>query len=490
MIGERGYIAVDIGAGSGRVVLGRAANERLEVEEVHRFPNKPYKKAGHQRWRPDRLFDALQEGIRRAVKACSGVISVGVDTWGCDFGLLNEAGDLLGEPVIYRDPRTEGEPERVFEKISEQELFRATGIQTLTFNTLFQIHAQRRLEKWPEEAARLVMMPDLLHHMLCGEPAGEQTNASTTMLLQAGKPEWHDGLIERLDFPRAVFPPLVPPGRRLGGLRPGVAEFVGSMRLEVVVPATHDTASAVAGTPLEAGDAYISSGTWSLVGVERDAPVLTDEAAAENFTNEVGVGGTRFLKNVMGLWILERCRSEWASKKIGIDWDSLGEALASIPEFPGFVFPDDSRFFSPDSMIDTLSTVLKESKQKVDDEPLVLARVILDSLALRYASVLRRLEALTEEKVKVVRIIGGGSLNDYLNQATANATGKPVLAGPVEASAIGNLAVQAIADNHFKNLEEARACLTRSFPVRRFEPQDSAAWKKATERYAELEPTP
>jgi rhamnulokinase len=484
-------LAVDLGAGSGRAVLGRLAGDVVELDEVHRFHYAPRPVAGHLRWDMARLFDGLRESVVRAVEATAGVggrlASLGVDSWAVDYGFVDVEGRLLEEPVCYRDPRTEGVMDEVFALVPREEIFARTGIQFLSLNTLYQLFAHVRAGL-PARAARLLLIPDLCHQFLCGSTVSERTNASTTQLLDPASGDWDAVLFDRLGLPRALMPPIVAAGSELGDLRPAFGPTARAETPRVVAPATHDTASAVAGTPLEPGWAYVSSGTWSLVGLERDTPLGGADAARANVTNEAGAyGSVRTLKNVMGLWILESCQREWEAAGRVQDPGELLGAVAASPAFPGFVFPDDPRFFHPRGMTAALGGFLRETGQIVPDDPALLAKVVLDSLALRYASVLDTLECLGGQVVPGLHIVGGGSRNDYLNQATADATGRPVLAGPAEAAAAGNVLVQAVACGEIASLAEGRARLARGAGLRRFEPRRAAAWAEATSRYREIE---
>jgi rhamnulokinase len=485
------HLAIDLGAGSGRAMLGRFGDDGLMLREVHRFQYAPARADGHLRWPSRLLFEGLDAGVRAAAAAArdlgATLETVGVDSWAIDYGLLDEDGALVEEPIAYRDERTAREMDAAFAVVPRDEIFRRTGIQFLVFNTLYQLRAHVR-EGLPARARRLLMIPDLCHHHLGGGVQGEYTNASTTQLLDARTRSWDDDLVRRMELPRALLPPLVAPGTELGMLRTTLQRELDAPALRVIAPATHDTASAVAGTPLAPGWAYVSSGTWSLVGVEcRDA--LIDEAVARaNFTNEGGVFGTvRFLKNVMGLWILESCRREWQQGGHAIDYAELLAAVAAVPGFCGFVFPDDARFLNPARMTSELRLSLRESGQEAPDDPIRLAKVVLDSLALRYASVVRTMESLTGRAVAGVNVLGGGSRNDYLNQATADAADRPVAAGPEEATAIGNLLVQAIATGRLRSIGEGREAVAKAAAPRRFEPRSSKAWAEAAARYREIE---
>jgi rhamnulokinase len=380
--------------------------------------------------------------------------------------------------------------QEVFRRLPREEIFRRTGIQFLPFNTLFQLYAHTD-DRIPEKAARLLMIPDLVNCFLTGQAVTEYTNATTTQMLNATTGTWDRGLIESLGLPSMLLSDIVPAGIDLGVLKPGLSEELSLEGVRVIAPATHDTGSAVAGTPLENGWAYVSSGTWSLVGVERETPLINDEVARSNFTNEGGVFGTiRFLKNVMGLWILESCRQEWRERGLDVDYLSLLEEVAAIEGRGAVIFPDDQRFFNPPVMLDAISAQLVETGwgDSVDSsKPALVAKTILDSLALRYSSVLRSIESLTGEKIEGVHIVGGGSRNDYLNQATATATGLPVRAGPVEATVIGNVLVQAIAAGRFDSLAAARQYVGHHAQLREYQPRPSPDWDEATRRYAEIE---
>jgi rhamnulokinase len=413
--------------------------------------------------------------------------SIGVASWGVDYGLIDTAGSLIEDPICYRDPRTQGVMEEVMARVSREDLFTRTGLQFMAFNTLFQLYAHAQ-EGIPAAADKLLLIPDLVHFALTGRAVTEYTNATTTQMLNARSRAWDLETLTHLNLPPELLTDVVFPGDEIGPLSPELAIELGLEGAQVIAPATHDTGSAVAGAPLQDGWAFISSGTWSLVGVERSSPLINAEVLAHNFTNEGGAFDTvRFLKNVMGLWILESCRKEWGHRGVDVDYDNLLLQVAEIDGCPALIFPDDGRFFKPLSMLEAIAEQLRESGQNASDDPVLITKVILDSLALRYASVLRTIEALTKEKINGVQIVGGGSRNDYLNQMTANAANLTVAAGPVEATVIGNVLVQAIAAKRFTSLTEARAYVAANVAVKRFTPIRSPALSEAMSRYVELE---
>jgi len=484
-------VAIDLGAGSGRSFLGRFESGELHLEEVHRFHYTPSRRQGHERWDMRRIIKGVEEGIRKAHLSAGArggsLSSVGVDSWGVDYGLLDARGRLIEDPITYRDGRTQDVMEEVTALIPREEIFARTGIQSLQLNTIYQLFAHVR-EGLPREAARLLMIPDLCHHHLCGSDLGERTNASTTQLLRVETGTWDDDLFARLELPRSLMPDLVPAGSILAPLLKERRAELGTGEILVLAPATHDTASAVAGTPLEPGWAFLSSGTWSLLGLERQTPVLGEAAARANLTNEAGACGTvRLLKNVMGLWILESCRREWDARGCPQDMATLLDRLRAIDQPPGVVFPDDPRFFNPESMVETLRAALEETGQPAPDDPAPLARIILDSLALRYASVLDTLEAMTGSPILGLHVVGGGSRNDYLNQATADATGRPVRAGLPEATAAGNLLLQGLASGELASLSEGRRLLEGPGVSRQFYPRSSHALVNIKGRYKDIE---
>ena len=484
------YIAVDLGAGSGRVFLAGVAEGELLLEEVRRFRYPPRRAGGRLRWPFAEILGEIKEGLReaggRARTLGRAVRSIGIDSWAVDYGLVDAGGCLVEDPVCYRDERTRGVMEEVFRVVPRDEVFARTGIQFQDFNTLYQLRAHAR-DGLPREAARLLLVPDLLNFFLTGRAACEYTNATTTQMVGARTGVWDEELIERLGLPERLLPEIVPAGTDLGPLLPSVADELGLEGVRVVAPATHDTGSAVAGAPLEDGWAYISSGTWSLVGVERREPLVSTRVARHNFTNEGGAFGTiRFLKNVMGLWVFESCRAEWAARGAETRYEELLRAVEQVEGRAGFIFPDDPRLFNPPSMLEALAAQLAETGQDVPvEDPARLTKVVLDSLAFRYASVLRAAESLTGEKVLGVQVVGGGSRNDYLNQATADASGLPVLAGPAEATVTGNVLVQAVAAGRFASLAEARRHVASNVRPKRFEPRAVPA--EAASEYARVE---
>lgn len=451
------------------------------LEEVRRFHYPPAATAGHLRWNVDRIFGEIKQGLRtaaaRAHELGRKIQSVGVDSWAVDYGLIDDRGDLVEWPICYRDERTQGAMDEVFAHVLREEIFERTGIQFMPFNTLFQLFAHQR-EGVPATARKLLLIPDLITFWLTGECVAEYTNATTTQMVNAQTGKFDHDLLDRLGLPTTLLPEIVPAGTTIGPIRADLG-----IDAPVVVPATHDTGSAIAGAPLREGWAYISSGTWSLVGVERDAVLINGEVARYNFTNEGGAFGTiRFLKNVMGLWILESCRKEWR-----VDYDALLAEVATIKVYPALIFPDDPRFFNPPNMLDAIATQLGETDQEMPDSAAGVAKVILDSLAFRYASVLRTIEALTNRRIEGVQIIGGGSQNNYLNQATANAIQLQVSAGPVEATVIGNVLVQSIAAGRFASLMAARQYVAQHVQMQDFAPQGSVGFEDAARRYLALE---
>jgi len=485
------YIAVDLGAGGGRVFLARLAPDEFNLEEIRRFHYPPSHFDGHLRWDVPYILDEIKSGAReasrRATELGRRISSIGIDSWGVDYGLVNAEGKLIEHPICYRDDRTRGKMYEVFARVSREDIFERTGIQFLNLNTLFQLYAHRQAGI-PEAAARLLLIPDLMNFFLTGRAVAEYTNATTTQMVNARSGTWDREMLARLELPSNLLAKIVPAGSDLGPLKPELTNELQLDGARVVAPATHDTGSAIAGTPLEEGWAYISSGTWSLVGVERGRPLINSDVARHNFTNEGGAFGTiRFLKNVMGLWILESCRDEWKRLDIDVEYNRLLAEVTALDSCACLIFPDDERFFNPPSMLDAITQQLAENDQQVDNKPASMAKVVLDSLAFRYASVLRTIESLTNQKFRGVHVIGGGSQNDYLNQATATATGLPVLAGPVEATVTGNALVQAIAAGRFASLAEARSHAARHVQLKRFTPLPSRGSEETARRYAAIE---
>jgi rhamnulokinase len=485
------YIAVDLGAGSGRVFLAGVDEGELLLEQMRRFHYPPRHEDGHLRWDVPLMLTEIVSGLQSAAEWAHAlgrpVRSIGIDSWAVDYGLTDAQGHLLENPVCYRDARTNGVMDDVFACVPRADLFERTGIQFLTFNTVYQLVAHARAGI-PAAAARLLLIPDLVASQLTGRAVSERTNSTTTQLVNANTGTWDAHIISRLGLPAHLLCAIVPAGTTVGALRPALARQTGLADVPVVAPATHDTASAVAGIPLDDDWAYISSGTWSLVGIELPQPLINARVAHDNFTNEGGAfGTTRFLKNVMGLWILESCRAEWSKAGVAADYDVLVRGAADGTDCQGVIFPDDPRFLNPSSMLDAIAEQLGETGQSVPGSPVALTRVILDSLALRYASILSRIESLTGRPLRGIHIVGGGSRNGYLNQATANATRLTVVAGPVEATVIGNVLVQAVAAGRFGSLSEARRHVRALPGADAFTPQPTPGWEESVRRYAAIE---
>ncbi|GDY02205.1 carbohydrate kinase [Planctomycetota bacterium] len=472
---ESAYLAIDLGASSGRVMLGHVRSGTLALHELHRFTHEVHHAEGHERWSFAALLQELEQGLiaaaRQTIVPLQMIRSVGVDAWGVDFGLLDATGRLLGDPVCYRDRRTEEVLGPLFALVPRAELFQRTGIQCMPINTIGQLLAQHRAGEWPAAARHLLMIPDLVHHWLCSSTQCEVTNASTTQLLSATTRSWDQELLTRIGVTNLVMPQLVPAGTRLGTLREDLAARTGLPPIAVVAPGTHDTASAVAGTPISDGYAFLSSGTWSLVGVESKDVVLGKAALQRNVTNEAGVYGTnRLLKNVMGLWLLESCMKRWREQGRPQTYADLEQALLPLSASSIRIDPDDPRLLHPPDMEAAIEAQLRERGHPPVDDPVQLCHVILTSLAQRYAEIICWLPELVGHPIRGVHIIGGGSRNQVQAQLTADLTGLPVIAGPVEATALGNVLVQAIAFGTFENLTEARAAL-KPFIEREFLPR-------------------
>lgn len=484
------YLAVDLGASGGRVLEGRWDGRRLTVEVVHRFPNGPVKVGMHFHTDLPALWREVKAGLAKAASAGGPIGGVGVDTWAIDYGLLDERGELLGLPFHYRDGRTAGMMDRAFKIVPKGEIFSTTGIQFLPFNTIYQLYSAAQAgDGLLERARRLLMIPDLIHHWMTGEQVAEYTNVTTTQLLDARDRAWAVGLAERLGIPASILPPVVPPGTLLGGIRPEVAGELGLKdEVPVVAVGTHDTASAVAAVPdLDAASAYLSSGTWSLMGVENREPVINDLSLVLNFTNEGGLDGTyRLLKNIMGLWLVQECQRRWAESGERRSWAELAETAAAAAPFKALVDPDAAEFLSPGDMPAAIRSYCRRTGQPEPSTVGEVMRCCLESLALKYRMVLEDLERLSGRTLEAVRIVGGGSQNRLLNQWTADACGRPVTAGPVEATAIGNLVAQLQAKGELSGLGAARAVVADSVERTTYEPDDVSAWEEAYGRFKDM----
>lgn len=443
---SRTFAAIDIGASGGRVISGVVSDSSaIDLQTVHRFPNDMREVDGHLRWDMNALTSGILDGLEHLARAHPDVESIGIDTWAIDYGLLDATGELLADPICYRDSRTDGVAETVHAVIDPAELYQINGLQFLPFTTVYQLHCEKQTESW-EKAAHVVLIPDLIAHWLTGELATEVTNASTTGLLDVNTRSWSRELLDRLGLPHDLFPSLQSPGSVRGRIRSEIASRVG-LGSDVVITtvASHDTASAVGGVPFTTRRAaYVASGTWSLVGLELDEPVVTDASREANFTNEAGLGErTRFLRNVGGLWLLQESMRQWSAEGIDHDLDALLAEAAALPADQALVDVDDVSFIAPGDMPERIADAVTAGGGMRPDSPAATTRCIVDSLAHGYARTITRAMALAEVAVDTVHVVGGGAQNALLCQRTADLTGLPVIAGPVEATALGNICVQA-----------------------------------------------
>lgn len=481
----KNLIAFDLGAESGRALLGTLDAGRLTLTDLHRFPNTPVRMNGRLHWNLPSLWDNLKQGLRSAV-AASDLHGLGVDTWGVDFALLNRSGEILGLPVCYRDSRTDGILERTFQRVPRQRIFQSTGIQFLQFNTLFQLLAMRQCRSTLLDTAdRLLFIPDLLHYLFTGIARNEFSIATTSQMYDPLKKDWAWDLLAELDLPARLLAPVVPCGTVLGPLSNEVASECGIRPVPVIAPASHDTASAVASVPAEGSDwCYISSGTWSLMGVELPAPIINEKSLRYNYTNEGGVGGSiRFLKNIMGLWLVQECRRHWLKEGHEHTYAELTRMASEAPPFLAIIDPDHAPFLSPGHMPPKIEEFCRQTRQPAPAAQGQFVRTCLESLALAYRRTLEGLEDILGRRIATIHIVGGGCQNELLNQMTADACGRPVIAGPVEATAIGNILCQAMAIGEIDSLANARAVVRASFPVTRFEPRDPQSWNAAYARF-------
>lgn len=499
------YLAFDLGAESGRAILGQVENGRLSLRELHRFANRMVPLHGHLYWDILHLFAEIQHALALAGREKIELAGIGVDTWGVDFGLLDCDGTLLANPVAYRDHRTDGMMAKAFVKVPREEIYQFTGIQFMPINTLFQLYSLV-VSNSPllQIATRLLFIPDLINFMLTGRQVSEFTFATTSQLFNPNTRTWADSLFTQLGLPRHLMADIVEPGTPIGKLRPELANASGLGAVPVIAVACHDTGSAVAAVPAamtasaihnpqseiqnpKSNWAYLSSGTWSLMGVEAHEPVINARSLEMNFTNEGGVAGTiRLLKNIMGLWLLQECRRQWRREGKDFTYEQLMSLAGTAPPFRSLVNPDDPAFLHPENMLHAIAEFCRRTSQPVPQSEGEFARCILESLALQYRRVMEMLEELQGKKIEVLHVVGGGSQNALLNQFTADAIGKPVLAGPVEATALGNVAVQAIALGEFKNISEARQAVRNSFAVQEFHSRDSAQWDEAYQQFIKL----
>ncbi len=486
------YLAIDLGASSGRVMAAHYDGRALTLEEIHRFPNGGHRIGDHYYWNFVGLFAEIKAGLAKAAAACgTRIVSAGVDTWGVDYGLVDGGGFLLGLPHQYRDPRAAGMEALACRRVPRRKIYEITGIQFMYFNSIYQLMADAaRRSPALAHAKRILFVPDLLNYWLSGKQVNEYTMASTSQLLDARTRRWAKGMIRKLGLPPSIFGPLVKPGTVLGDVLPSVREETGLGRIKIIAPGCHDTASAVAAVPAEGRDfAYLSSGTWSLLGAEISEPLINDQSYALSFTNEGGVCDTiRLLKNIGGLWLLQECRRIWKQRGLDLEFDDLRRQALRAKPFAALIDPDHPEFAVPGDMPARIAAFCKRTGQRPPASPGATARVIYESLALRYREVFGKLETLTGRRYEALHVVGGGSRDHVLNQFTADALQRTVLAGPMEATALGNVLMQLLATKAVKSLAEGRALIRRSFPPQTYQPRSGAAWDAAAIRFRNLKP--
>jgi rhamnulokinase len=484
------FLAFDLGASSGRAILGTLKDNRLELTEIHRFKNQMTRIHDHYYWNIFNLFEALKTGLKKCVNE-HGIqpLSFGIDTWGVDYSLVTGNGQLSGLPYAYRDHRTDNMMDEFFRILPEKETYRLSGIQFLQFNTLFQLFSSV-LKNDPalKIAEGMLFTPDTLNYLFTGVQKNEYTIASTSQLLKPGKAEWETRLFKAAGIPEKLTRDIVEPGTVLGLALPEIDEQTGCGELTCVAVASHDTASAVVSVPAEGENwAYLSSGTWSLLGIESPEPLVSEKTLEMNFTNEGGAEGTtRFLKNIMGMWLIQECKRVWDEEK-EINWQEIVYLSQLAEPFKCLINPDDAGFLNPGNMPRAIQEYCRKTNQPVPESKGEIARCIYDSLVLKYKYTIRQIESVTGNRIEKLHIIGGGANNEMLNQLTANALGIPVVAGPTEATAIGNIMMQARAMGFVGSLKEIREVVRTSFDVKTYSPSPKLDWEKAFATFESLD---
>ena len=483
------YLAFDLGASSGRAVIGRFSGSTLDLEEIHRFSNRAIELPGGLYWDVVGLFGEILSGLRKAASTAGGLKSTGLDTWGVDYALLDRSGELIGIPHCYRDTRVDGVMDEAFKVVPKDDIFEKTGIQFMPFNTLFQLYASVRAKSPHLDIAETFLtMPDLFNYWLTGTKVCEFSNATTTQCFDPRQRGWATGVLEALNIPSTIFPEIVLPGTSLGQVRDSIAGEIGLGSLNVVAPACHDTGSAVAAVPMASSDAlYISLGTWALMGAEINESVINEKSRAYNFTNEGGVDGTyRFLKNIAGLWLVQESKRTWDLADNVLSFDELTGRAQQAARLTSLIDPDAPEFVAPGDMPARIRAYCSRTGQALPQSEGAFVRCALDSLALKCRYVLGNIREALDKPFNEIHIIGGGIQNTLLCQLIADATGLVVHAGPVEASALGNILVQAIASGELGSLSEARDIVRASTPIQTYEPKLSAAWDDAYGRFLDL----
>jgi len=484
------FFAVDLGATSGRTIIGTINDGKFDLEEVTRFPNNLIEQGGHFYWDIYALYFEIIRGLKEVAQRGIEITSIGIDTWGVDFVMIGEDNAILRNPRAYRDPITfDAMDDYLKHVISKKEVYDVTGIQFLNFNSIFQLYAMRREGNSAlEHARKILFVPDALSWMLTGNEVCEYTIASTSQLLDPRTKQLDERLLQSLGLTRSKFGRVVNPGTVIGVLTDEVQKMTGLGQVPVIAVAGHDTASAVAAVPARNEQfAYLSSGTWSLMGIETKDAIINDLSYERNFTNEGGIEGTtRFLKNICGMWLYERCRKEWPEEVRKLSHPELQSSAMQVEAFRSIINPDDPVFANPTSMIDAIRTYCRKTNQVVPETPAEICRCIFDSLALRYRQVFQWMQEFAPFKLEILHIIGGGSLNKYLNQFTANSTGATVLAGPQEGTAIGNIMLQAKACGLVNDIWEMRKIIANSLELVKYEPEDKEAWDAAYDNYLRI----
>ena len=486
---EKHIIAIDLGATSGRVILATLDGQQLRTEELNRFPNRLTRIFGHYYWNIYSLFEDICEGLRHAAAKGIAIDSIGIDTWGVDMVFVGRDGQLLGQPRAYRDPYTDGAPEEFFKLMPRREVYDRTGIQIMNFNSVYQLFAAHREGNAALAAAdKILFIPDALSYLLTGNKVCEYTILSTSQFMNPRTKKIDEVLLQAAGVKPELVPEIVLPGHVIGTRSDEICTATGLGKVPVIAVAGHDTASAVAAVPAEDEQfAYLSSGTWSLMGIETREPIITDESFAMNFTNEGGVEGTtRVLKNITGMWLLEQCRAVWKAAGKDYSYPQIVEMTSQAEPFAALIDPDDARFAAPTDMVAAIRSYCHDTNQPAPADDAAVMRCIFDSLALKYREVLDKLRRLAPFELRVLHVIGGGAQNDLLNRMTASATGLPVVAGPSEATAIGNIMVQAKALGLADTLQEMRSMTAASIETHRFEPENPDLWEDAYRKFERI----